>query len=187
MKHQKSGPALLIPLLIILFAHLPNAAIAEETNEEWVARIVSVQGVVQALRSQETQWVSVKLNDTYYSGDMIRVHKKSRAAIVLQNATIVRLDQNTTISFALLKEKRSSLINLIMGAVHFFSRIPKRLDIHTPFLNAAIEGTEFFLGVDEKRALLSVFKGSVVAKNELGSITITSGQSAVAEKNYQPT
>jgi len=187
MKHQKSGPALLIPLLIILFAHLPNAAIAEETNEEWVARIVSVQGVVQALRSQETQWVPVKLNDTYYSGDMIRVHKKSRAAIVLQNETILRLDQNTTISFAFLKEKRSFLLHLIMGAVHFFSRIPKRLDIHTPFLNAAIEGTEFFLGVDEKRTLLSVFKGSVVAKNKLGSITITSGESAVAEKNYQPT
>jgi len=187
MKHQKGLPVLLIPLLIILFAHFPNAAIAEETNEEWVARIVSAQGVVQALRSQETQWVSVKLNDTYYSGDMIRVHKKSRAAIVLQNETIVRLDQNTTISFALLKEKRSSLLHLIMGAIHFFSRIPKSLDIHTPFLNAAIEGTEFFLGVDEKKALLSVFKGSVVAKNELGSITITSGQSAVAEKNYQPT
>ncbi|MEA3360358.1 MAG: TonB-dependent receptor [Thermodesulfobacteriota bacterium] len=187
MKKCKNLHLILAILMIVLLSSLSNADAAAETHNKWVARVVSVQGSVQAQRSGETQWISVKLNDTYRSGDMIRVQEKSRAAIVLQDETILRLDQNTTIVFSTLKKKQTSLIKLIIGAVNFFSRFPTNLKVITPFVNASIEGTEFFVKVDDSKTFLSVFKGRVLANNELGSITMISGQSSMVKKNHKPT
>jgi hypothetical protein len=38
---------------------------AAETCEQWVAKVVSVQGVVQIRRAGETEWLPVNFNDTY--------------------------------------------------------------------------------------------------------------------------
>jgi hypothetical protein len=71
---------LIIALLTGLF--LPNSS-AAETCEEWVAKVVSVQGNVQAQRTAEKEWKPVKFNNTYCIGDMLRVLERSRAAILL--------------------------------------------------------------------------------------------------------
>ncbi|NIS69605.1 MAG: TonB-dependent receptor, partial [Proteobacteria bacterium] len=138
---------LLIPTIFMtVFAgYLFPSAGAAETCEEWVAKVVSVQGSVQARRVGETEWVPVKLNDTYCPGDMIRVQERSRAAVVLANESILRLDQKTTITFIGIEKERTSLLDLLIGAVHFFSRIPRGLKVATPFVNGIVEGTEFFV------------------------------------------
>ncbi|MBW1790458.1 MAG: FecR domain-containing protein [Deltaproteobacteria bacterium] len=134
----------------------------------------------------ETQWQPVKLNDTYCSGDVIRVNDRSRADISLVNQPLLRLDQNTTITLGGLKEERISLVSLLEGAAHFFSRTPRSLEVHTAFVNAGVEGTEFFIKVEEDQTFLTVFEGKVLAKNEAGTLGITGGQSAVAEKGKAP-
>jgi len=161
-------------------------ASAAETCEQWVAKVVSVQGTVEVRRVGETQWQPAKLNDTYCPGDVIRVQERSRADVALVNQPVLRLDQNTTITLGGLKEERTSLVDLLKGAAHFFSRLPRNLEVRTAFVNAGVEGTEFFIRVEENQTFLSIFEGKVLASNEVGSLTLTSGQSAVAEAGKAP-
>jgi len=169
----------------IVIALYPCVSLAE-TCEKWVAKVVSVQGSVEVRRVGETQWQPVKLNETYCPGDLIRVQKKSRADIALINQPVLRLDQDTTITLGGVKEDRTSIVELVKGAAHFFSRVARNLEVRTAFVNGGVEGTEFFIRVEEDKTLLSIFEGKVLASNEEGSLTLTSGQSAVAEAGKAP-
>jgi tetratricopeptide (TPR) repeat protein/outer membrane receptor protein involved in Fe transport len=162
-----------------------GTAIAE-TCKQWIAKVVSVQGNVQTRKAGEAQWHPVKVKDTYCPGDMIRVQERSRADILLINEAVLRIDQNTMLTFSEPEKERTSLVDLLKGAVYFFSRTPRSLKVITPFVNANVEGTEFFVKVESDKTLLSVFKGQVSAANNAGSITLTSGQSALAEAGKAP-
>ena len=174
--------AIFIIILVFLF---PNASYAQRC-EEWVAKIVSVQGRVEVKKAGETEWISVKLNDTFCTNDMIRAQKRSRAAFVLPNQVILRLDEKTTIIFNGVEKKRTSLLEMLKGAAHFFSRKPYNLKLATPFVNGSIEGTEFFVRVETHHTFMSIFEGRVVTVNEAGTLTIASGQSAIAERGKAP-
>jgi tetratricopeptide (TPR) repeat protein len=172
--------------LSFVIASLCPGAYCAETCEQWVAKVVSVEGTVESRRVGETGWQAAKLNDTYCPGDMIRVQERSRADIALANQPVLRLDQNTTITLGGVKEERTSVIQLAKGAAHFFSRVRRGLEVNTAFVNAGVEGTEFFVRVDEDKAFISIFEGKVLASNEAGSLILTSGQSAVAEAGQAP-
>ena len=141
---------------------------------------------VEVKKVGETQWQAAKLNDTYCAGDVIRVEENSRADIALVNQPVLRLDQNTTITLGGMKDERTSLIDMLKGAAHFFSRAPKSIEVRTAFVNAGVEGTEFFIKVDDNQTFLTVFEGKVLAKNEAGSVGVAGGQSALAEKGKAP-
>ncbi len=157
-----------------------------QSCEQWGGKIVSVQGVVQVQKAGESKWMAVGLNATYCPGDMIRVLKNSRAAIVLSNETLFRLDQNTTVTFTGVEKEKTFLIDIFKGVTHFFSRHPRRLKVVTPFLNAAVEGTEFYVRVEKDQTFLSIFEGRVAASNKAGSLVLTGGQSAVAAAGKAP-
>jgi hypothetical protein len=78
----------------------------------------------------DTQWRPVQLNDTYCPGDTIRVQERSRADVALMNQSVLRLNANTTITLEGVKEERTSLVNLLKGAAHFFSRGPRSLEVY---------------------------------------------------------
>ena len=84
------------------------------------------------------------------------------------------------------KEERTSLIDLARGALYFFSRLPRDLEVNTAFVNAGVEGTEGLVRVEADRTFISIFEGRVLAANQAGSLTLTSGQSAVAEQGKPP-
>ncbi len=157
-----------------------------ESCEQWVAKAVSVQGNIEARRVGETRWQPVKLNDTYCPGDKIRVNERSRAALSLVNQPLLRLDQNTAITLGGVKQKKTSVVELARGAVYFFSRIRRNLEVITGFVNAGVEGTEGFIKAEEDRTFISIFEGQVLASNAAGSLTLTSGQAAVAEAGKAP-
>jgi tetratricopeptide (TPR) repeat protein len=148
--------------------------------------VVSVQGSVEVQRAGETQWQTVKLNDSFCPGDKIRVDERSRAALTLVNQPVLRLDQNTSITLGGVKEKRTSVVELARGALHFFSRVRRNLEVLTGFVNAGVEGTEGFIRVEKDRTFISIFDGQVLASNAVGSLTLTGGQSAVAEAGKAP-
>lgn len=108
--------------------------------DPWVAKVVSVQGSVEVRRAGETQWQPAQLNDTYCPGDVIRVGERSRADLALINQPVLRLDQNTTITLGGLRDEQTSLIDLLAGAAHFFSRVSRALEVRTAFVNAGVEG-----------------------------------------------
>jgi Tfp pilus assembly protein PilF len=173
-------------MFILLMVCLSISSWAEEPCENWVGKIVSVQGSVEARKVSKTHWDPVRLNDTYCIGDMIRVQKNSRAALVLINGATLRLDQGSTIIFSRIEKKETLFLRLLKGAAHFFSRIPHALKLATPFVNGGVEGTEFFVRVDENKTFISIFDGKVLASNAAGSLALTSGQSAIAEAGKAP-
>jgi tetratricopeptide (TPR) repeat protein len=185
MRRLRSRFLSLLACAGIALAFCPAVSRAD-TCEKGVAKAVSVQGLVEVRRAGEAQWQQVKLNDAFCPGDVIRVQKRSRADIALSNQPVLHLDQNTIITIGGVKESKTSLIELIKGAVHFFSRVVRGLEVQTAFVNAGVEGTEFFMQVEEDKASLSVFEGKVVASNKEGSLSITGGQSAVAEAGKAP-
>ena len=128
----------------------------------------------------------MRFNDTYCHGDTLRVQEKSRADVALANQSVLRLNANTTITLEGVKEERTALVGLAKGVAHFFSRGPRSLEVRTPFTVAGVRGTEFVLQVEDAQTLLSVFEGTVVAANDLGSVSLTDGQSAVAEVGKAP-
>jgi hypothetical protein len=109
---------------------------AAPCGKDWIAKAVSVQGLVEAKRAGQTEWEVVRLNFSFCTGDVVRLADKSRACIVLPNEILLRLDQNTIVTFnGVDKEGPRSLVDLLKGIVHFFSRIPRGLTVTTPFVN----------------------------------------------------
>lgn len=154
--------------------------------DPWVAKLVSAQGSVEVRRAGQTQWLPARLNDLYCGGDQVQVGERSRADLALINQPVVRLDQNTTISLGGLREQRVSWFDLIRGALYFFSRMPRNLEVRTAFVNAGIEGTEGSIVVESSRTVITIFEGAVLASNPSGSLTLFGGQSAIAEQGRPP-
>jgi tetratricopeptide (TPR) repeat protein len=164
---------------------LPSVSVAA-TCEEAVARVVSVQGAVLSQGVGETQWRQVSLNDTFCPGDKLAAQARSRADVLLINESVLRVNENTSITLEDVKKDGTSVVDLLKGATHFFSRRPRSLDVRTPFAIAGVRGTEFLLKVEEKSTFMSVFEGEILASNAAGSVALTSGQSAVAEEGKAP-
>ena len=183
MTGRRLAPALLA--LALVLAALPLPAQTSDCPD-WVARTVSVQGRVETRRAGQVAWLPVKLEATHCPGDAVRLGPLSRAALALRDGAILRLDQNTTITFTPPAERAATWIELLTGAVHFWSRTPRGLRITTPFVNGSVEGTEFLIEVDAVEARLSVWEGRVLAENAQGSLTLTAGQSAAARAGQAP-
>ena len=172
-------------ILLVLAATPPPTAAAD--CQDWVARTVSVQGRVETRRAGESQWVPVQIGAAHCLGDAVRLGTLSRAAIVLREGGVVRLDQNTTITFTPPPERAGTWLDVLTGGAHFFTRAPRRLRITTPFVNGSVEGTEFLVEVDAMEARISVFEGRVRAENAQGSVDLMAEQSASARAGQAPT
>jgi tetratricopeptide (TPR) repeat protein len=186
MKRRKSRLLISIFLVGLIVKSIVLTAAAAERCDPWLGKVVSVQGKVEAQLAGETTWIPVRLNDTFCTGDMIRVQERSRVAVVLPNEAILRLDQKTTITFNGIEKEKTSLIDMLRGVIHFFSRTPRCLRVATPFVNGTVEGTEFLARVDLDQAFLSIFEGRVLAENEVGSLLLASGDSATVRKGEAP-
>jgi tetratricopeptide (TPR) repeat protein len=151
-------------------------------------RIVSIQGVVEIGRAEIGDWRPARLDDPLCPGESIRVGDRSRAEAVLADQPKFRIDQNTTLRLIRAQENENepSLLDLLIGEAYFFSHRPTRMRIATPFLNAAIEGTEFLIKVDGARTVVTVLEGAVVAANERGRAEIERDQAATAETGTAP-
>ncbi len=180
--YRKTGSWRLLVLTLFLAA-LPAEGVEAE---EWLCKAVSVQGTVEVRRAGSSQWEKVRMEDLLFPGDTLRTLPRSRAALLLRNDSIARIDESTTVTLVGLEEEKRSVLDLIRGGGFFFNRAPSSLRILTPYVNAGVEGTEFFLGVEEARATLSVFEGRVAASNDFGELRVRQGQSAVARAGGAP-
>jgi tetratricopeptide (TPR) repeat protein len=171
---------------IIVAVSLCPAVEAGAGCDKWVARVVSVEGTVQVYRSGSTGWANTAMNDTLCAGDRLQLGKNSRATVVLFNETILRLDQLTELTFRPPPKKNRSIVDILRGVVNFFSRVPRGLEVLTPFVNGAVEGTEFLVRVDADRTTILVFKGLVAAANGAGRLNVGSGQAVVARRGKAP-
>ena len=155
--------------------------------ESDIAQIVSIQGDAELRRSGQTIWQQAVMNMTLCPGDMLRVRARSRAALRLSNDSMLRLDQRTTILFPeLVEDQSTSLIDLFTGALHILTRTPKPFKIRTPFVNAGVEGTEFYVSVDEESAQLVIYEGRVSISNDWGTLVLADHEAAIVRENTAP-
>jgi tetratricopeptide (TPR) repeat protein len=167
-----------VAVLLILLAW---PAVSHAACEDWVATIVSVQGTSEKRPPGEVRWVGAAMGDLLCPGDSVRVHDKSRIAVRLRNDAILRLDQNSTITFRTVKDEPATWIDLVRGIVHFISRVPRGIRIATPFVNGTVEGTEFVFDVDSDRAVATTLAGTLALETPDGQRhAAAGGQSVVA-------
>ena len=165
-----------------------SGAHAAEPCTPAIAKLVSMQGGVDLRRrTPEAAWQAAELNDALCPGDSVRTHERSRAALLLNNETTLRIDQRTTLTIAAPEDEGPTLLNLFGGVLHVITRTPKPFRVRTPFVNANVEGTEFLVTVGAERATIAVYEGHVTATNERGSVALASGEQATAAANAAPT
>ncbi len=183
--HAACRVAALLFLFVMIGSRPAGTAFAGQC-EHGGAKVVSIQGEVQCREAGETHWRDANPDDAICPGDMIRVMGNSRAALLFDNGSLVRLDQNTTITLAAQEDPNTSGVDFFSGIALFFSRHPYSLRIFTPFVNAESEGTEFLVQVGKAETFLSVFEGRVSASNRTGVLSVSGGQSAAAREGEPP-
>lgn len=155
-----------------------------------IAEVVSAEGRVEAKRPGG-EWRAVRLHDKLCVGDAVRTGRNSRAALWLDKEAVLRLDQQTDLTLLPATQPKVSWVDrvwiqLFGGAAHFISRMPQALEVRTPFVNAAVEGTEFGLRVEPEATKLWVFEGRVRASNDAGELILADNEGAIAEAGRAP-
>jgi tetratricopeptide (TPR) repeat protein len=151
-----------------------------------IARIVSIDNSVQIRDASAANFAPATLNAPVCQGDSIRVGEFSRATIAFVDSGLrLTLEQNTEFVIRPPRQPGRSFIDLVRGAILFFTR-QRPLDVRTPFVNAAVEGTEFLIRVDADRTQVAVLEGTVAMTNDQGSLTLTTGQSGAAVAGQAP-
>ena len=178
------GTALGLVLLSLIHPPLSRAG---EDCAQWAARLVSLQGRVEQRDSDGVGWALSRPDARLCPGDSLRTGEHSRASILLQNETIVRIDQRTTIVFPESEaQDQNLLLRILRGIGYFFSRTPKSLGFNAPFVNAAIEGTEFLVYAAPSESRILVLDGVVRAGNAEGTLRVASGEGAAAGPGEAP-
>lgn len=148
--------------------------------------VVSAQGAVELRRVSETRWQPAKLNNLLCPGDTVRVRERGRAALRLSNESTLRLDQKTTVTLSDAGHDKTALLELLTGSLYVITRTPKPFRVRTPIVVADVEGTEFFIRIDQDSADLMIYEGKVSASNEHGGISLASNEAAIIPKDQAP-
>lgn len=182
-----SSAKTLIVFLLLTFFGFAGKAYAAESCGSAVARVISIQGIIELRRPHETVWQQTAMNTVICAGDTLRARLHSRAALLLSNESVLRLDQKTSITFPKSEvNEAASLLDLFSGAIHIITRTPKPFKIRTPFVNAGVDGTEFFVRTDENSTKLVVYEGQVTVSNDQGSLVLADHETAIATGNTAP-
>ncbi len=174
---------LAIAAAICCAAHAQDAAPCNPAT----ARVVSLQGKAEILRASAGDWRSGTASDVLCAGDSIRVKLRSRAALYIEGQSApIRLNENSTLTIPAQAAERSFVMDVAKGKVHVLTRTPGSFTVKTPFVTAAVKGTEFLVDVGDDSAQVTVFEGEVVAANDLGSVDLVKNESAIAERGAAP-
>jgi tetratricopeptide (TPR) repeat protein len=160
------------------------AAVAQDCSV--VGQLYSIDGEVNVQR--RGTWHSGALNESLCAHDAVRTGSLSRAAVMLVNEAVLRIDQDSTVYLADIATdpQKPSLLDLARGAFQSFSRRPHALEVNTPYLNAAVQGTEFVIRTEPGETTLTTYEGVVRATNRSGSVSVRSGQSVSAAAGQAP-
>ena len=150
------------------------------------AQAISVQGLVEVRAEGEKDWTALAQHDRLCPGDHLRVGARSRAALSLNDDSLLRLSQHSTIRIGEPRQDGSVWLDLLQGISHFISRVRHGLQVKSPYVNASIEGTEFTVQSGENEGSVSVLEGLVRASNDQGELLLNAGQRALARAGEAP-
>lgn len=161
-------PVLRAGAILCLFASLPTQAC-----EHWLARLASVHGLVEVQLATQAQWRPATAGEAFCEDVSVRVGDGASAALELANDTVLRLAGLSAASIRQTPNAPTPTAHIERGRGHFLSRTRQRFDASTPYLNAAIDGTEFLLIAAPEADELFLFEGRVT----VGGRQLIPGQS----------
>lgn len=170
-------------VVAVLFLGSAGAAWAQPACTPAQGTVLSFEGTLE-LRRAGGDWAAARPEQALCGGDMLRTGANSRAALRLASQSVVRLDQQSTLTLP--AAAPGSTLELLRGVLNVMTRTPRPFTIRTPYLNAGVDGTEFAVRVDESSTVVSVLEGKVRASNELGSFDATSGDAVSAQRGQAP-
>lgn len=168
-----------------------NATFAQGANDGGTnaVKVKEVQGEVEILHAQTTQWVTAREGQVLHPADELRTGANSRAALLWSDQSVVPVGASTEIEIVSPGSQQQQCgLHLVRGIISFFHRDkPGQIQIITRGAMAGVEGTEFVLAVDgADETSLSVIDGRVRLANSSGSLVLTNGQQAVVAPGKPP-
>jgi len=186
MNAQKA-PSNLAVLLSMLLVLLPvftgNSA---GTN---AAVLMSAEGKVENQTAGNVSWRPAVVNQILKVKDGLRTGWKSQAAVRLSDLSILRLNQLTTIQIQPPgPTNKNTVLDIQRGIGYLYNREqPGETEFRTPLASGAIRGTEFIIEVAaEGVTTVTLIDGIVELSNDLGSISLKSGEQGLVEPGQAP-
>ena len=139
------------------------------------ATVTATKGKVELSRSGATAWDPAQVTAVLQPGDRLRTAEHSRATLRLRDATILPVDELTTLRIA--PAEGRTVVELLKGVLSFFHRDePGDVEVRSGGTSALIRGTEFTVSVDDRGAMqVALFDGSVEVTNAFGRVVARPG------------
>ena len=161
-----------------------------------------VKGKVNILRAGEEKWIKAEVDMPVYPGDKVKTGAKSEAELILDDGSMLRIEEKTLIEIVDSKiegegeeAKKNFFLNLFSGkALNNLKKLAhkeSRYNITTKTAVAGIRGTEFSVEADEDKTEVAVFEGEVDVANKVEGaeaeiVKVSRDQQTVVEKGKVP-
>ncbi len=175
--------------LIILFLIAATALSLAQTATDNSARLLGVEGRVEVARAGVAAWSAGSTNQLLNHGDRVRTGPRSRAIIRLSAASMLRVNELTTLEIRPPQAKGGNAsLEVNKGSTYFFNRErPGTVEFRTPLASGAIRGTEFHLLVaDNGRTEVALLDGAVDFTNSFGGLSLAPGEQGVVDVGQPP-
>jgi tetratricopeptide (TPR) repeat protein len=159
---------------------LPGAEGSAQVPDEDAGTIFSVQGTVTMERNGKV--LPVVRGDEIRGGDIVITGEPGRVAIELRDGSYIRVASGSRMTVPV--EKKA--INLVTGALHFFSHSEKHPVIETQQVTAAIRGTEFTVHATADQSTISMFSGALTGESTQGTLHLQGGEGARFSRRKPP-
>lgn len=162
-------------LIFLLFLGIPDLA----QSGSRLAEITYIEGKVE-VQNPGQDWKEAAIGMQLYKNDKVRTDEESVAELKLDDGSMVKLEEETTIDILALEEvgpekEKVSLFNLILGEIKakvlkIFGKQSK-FEVQTSACIAGVRGTDFSVSAEgDEAAGVEIYEGSVVVEgiNEKG-------------------
>ena len=189
-------------LALMLVLCVPHVTFAIE--DDFQATLTDFEGEVLFQKSGDKTWFPVEADMPLESGDKIKTGINSSAEILIDDGSILKLEDKAEIELTGLyvdSVTKKIKTRLYLGVGRLFSNIAKmmnresRFDVHTPTAIVGIRGTEFVVELaDSEETDVGVFEGSVYvnAVDDKGNIIkedevlVTDGNQTTVHRRKRP-
>lgn len=171
-----------------VLALIPLSAAAYDTNYVRVVRLSFVEGDVQVMRADSSEWETGIVNLPLQQGYTVATNN-GRAEIEFENGATARLAENSLLQFTELSTAdgaRVTKLTLTQGTATFYANLSREesFSVAAPQLQASIAGSaRFRLDVSGSTAMVSVLKGDVQVDSAAGTNRISKGHRLVFDQN----
>lgn len=170
MRFLVSGASALIGIVLL-------SALAYANDE--AAKLYSAHGVIERRADGAGEWQPLAVGAPIFDRDAVRTGAGSRAALVLNDGLMVRLNERSVFQVGLDGAGRPGTIRVDAGETHFFSRKEREFPtISTRYVSASIRGTELTVSAREDRSEVAVLAGRVRVENDRGGVDLGAGELA---------